>query len=114
MTISHAGWSDVEAAIRHLDGMAHTEVSIAAEADGPYMGIGGGPNRYFVSIWTSEERNLILTDPSQDESQIRLVVGGQAAAYPCRHTVAIEDAVEAAKIYFRTQSPDPGHVWADG
>src|SRR6266576_4682856 len=75
-----ADWSDVEAAVRGLNGKSRTEVTIAAKADGAYMGIGGGPSRYFVFIWTDDERSLILTDPRRDEAPEKLVVGGQAAA----------------------------------
>lgn len=112
-TIPHADWSDVESAIRRLNGASHTEVTLAAEADGPYMMIGGGPNRYFVFIWTADERNLILMDPRKDEGHERLIVGGQAVAYPSRQTVAIPDAIAAARTYFSTQSADQGLVWVE-
>lgn len=113
-TITNVVWPDVEAAIRRLNGKSHTEVVLSADADGPYLSIGGGPARYFVFIWTADERNLILTDPRRDEGRERLVVGGQAVVFPSRQAVSLEDALAAAQTYFHTQSPDRRLAWIEG
>jgi hypothetical protein len=109
----HAEWSDVVDAIRRLNGKSHTEVTLAEGGDGPYIMIGGGPTRYFVFIWTADERSLILTDPRKGDAVERLIVGGQAAEHPSRQIVTIEDATMAAKTFFNTRLPDQELFWAE-
>lgn len=106
-------WQEIEAAIRRMDGRQFTEVTLGT---GPvaypaYISIGGGDGRYWVFIWTEDEQNLTLFDPSKPDGTAALKSGGQSVHIPARQVVGLSEAVRAVRWYFEHSGADPGLKW---
>ena len=106
-------WQEVEKAICRLDGHKYTDMTLGGIGGDPYIAVGGGAGNYFVFIWTQDERNLILSKCGEMEGRETLIVGGQAADFPCRQIVELADAVRAVHAYFITGKPDPSMTWEE-
>jgi hypothetical protein len=108
-TIADPTWAQIEQAIRRLDASTHTEVAIDNHG---HMSVGGGDGRYFMSIFTDDERSLIASDPSKNaDDKVHLVTGGQKALLPARRIVDTETALKAARSFFETGRPDATLSW---
>jgi len=99
-------WSDVESAIRALDAQFRTEIDRETEDGG--FGVGGGDGRYVV-IWTPYEVDdpwtLLAGVPGEDP--VDLVVGGQMGRFRPDSVVGLDEALQAARVFFDSQElPD--------
>jgi hypothetical protein len=103
-------WATVETAIRKLDQVHHSEVTLGDEA---YISVGGGQGQYSVFIFTEEERNLILTDPSKSSGSDVLVSGGQSARIENQRIVDLDTALKAVKAYYQRRQADPSLQWIE-
>ena len=97
--IANPDWSQIESAIRELDGNTKTLVT-SGEDDETYITIGGGNGgKYIVSVTFDnlEFHNLIdLSKPNQTET---LVVGGQEGIYPAKMCVDLLRCLLAARTF---------------
>ena len=105
-------WSDIEAAIRQLDGLTHTIVILGIGDPIPHMAIGGGKRDHYVLYATFD--NVVfytLADPTMGPGLMQLVVGSQGGNYERRNCVTLDLALKAAKTYAETGQLDSQLTW---
>jgi hypothetical protein len=73
--IENPSWNQVEKAIRELDGENQTLVTLGVNED-TYMSIGGGKNKYIVTVTFDNFNFYILIDSAKSEQIETLIVGG--------------------------------------
>ena len=92
-------WSQIEQAIRELDGKSKTLVTLGVD-DECYMSIGGGESgKYIVNVTFDNVRFHNLVDPSKPDGIDKLVVGGQEGNYSAKMSVNLETTLLAAQIF---------------
>ena len=92
-------WSQIEQAIRELDGKSKTLVTLGAD-DECYMSIGGGDSgKYIVNVTFDNVRFHNLVDRSKPDAIQKLVVGGQQGNYSAKMCVNLETALLAAQTF---------------
>lgn len=102
---------DVEAAVRSLDGVQRTLVTLAGPPPA-WMGIGGGAEGQFVVFATFDNEAFEqVVSPTSGIETICLVAGGQPGDYPRRHVVTFDAALQAATTFAAEGSLAPTLVW---
>ena len=107
--IEHPTWSEIEAAIRALNGHTQNDIYLQPVEGEPecYLCIGGGDGRYIVTGATKAGEFPTLADPARaGEPEETIVVGGQPGNYPGHWVVDLETALRAARSYFDTGTLD--------
>ncbi|MBE9126662.1 MULTISPECIES: Imm1 family immunity protein [unclassified Coleofasciculus] len=111
--IENPGWSQLEAAIRELDGKSKTLVTLGAD-DETYMTIGGGnAEKYVISVTFDNLDFYNLVDLSQPEETEKLVVGGQEGIYPAKMCVDLLRCLLAARTFSESGELDPLLSWEE-
>lgn len=123
--VEQPGPTEVEAALRRLDGKRWTVVTLEA-SDEQFMGVGGGSEgRYLVYVCgeepgaadedSGEEVIDVLLAPDAEhipaDAEAKLHIGGQETAHPLRHCVDLATALRAANTYAATGTLDPALRW---
>jgi Immunity protein Imm1 len=91
-------WTEIETAIRELDGHQRTLVTLETECEA-HMSIGGGNGRYFVYLtFDNDNFNYLVNLSSSDKPEI-LVIGGQEGIYPAQSCVDLTTTIKAAKVF---------------
>jgi Immunity protein Imm1 len=91
-------WSEIESAIRELDGNRRTLVTLETEGE-VHMSIGGGNGRYFVYLtFDNENFNYLVNRSNSDKTEL-LVIGGQSGIYPAKSCVDLTTTIKAAKVF---------------
>jgi Immunity protein Imm1 len=97
--IENPTWSQIEQAIRKLDGKSKTLVTLGAD-DEYYMSIGGGEfGKYIVNVTFDNVSFYNLVEPSKPDAREKLVVGGQAGNYSAKMCVNLDTALLAAQTF---------------
>ncbi|MEG4116921.1 Imm1 family immunity protein [Microcoleus sp. N9_B4] len=92
-------WSQIEQAIRELNGKTKTLVTLGAD-DECYMSIGGGESgKYIVNVTFDNVSFHNLVDPSKPDAIEKLVIGGQEGNYSARMCVNLETALLTAQTF---------------
>lgn len=101
----------IEAAIRALDGRLRTLLCIGPGFEGPWVGVGGGPDRYVVSGTLDNDQFFTLTEPDTDDLEVEVTCGAQAGFYPSRKVVDLTLALQAARVFAESGQLDPNLAW---
>lgn len=106
-------WSDIEAAVRRLDGQNCSLLILGiGEPPTPHMAIGGGNDgRYIVYSTPDNAVFYTLFNPTAPRGKRSLVAGGQRGDYDLEICVDLSDALRAAKTYAETGGLDPALTW---
>ncbi|MEP0809635.1 Imm1 family immunity protein [Coleofasciculus sp. FACHB-SPT9] len=111
--IKDANWSQIEAAIRELDGKSKTLVTLGAD-DETYMSIGGGEaGKYIVTVTFDTLNFHVLIEPSKPDETEKLVVGGQEGIYPAKMCVDLLRCLLAARTFTETGKLEPLLAWEE-
>lgn len=111
--IENPNWSQIEAAIRELDGKSSTLVTLGADED-TYMTIGGGESRkYVVSVTFDNISFHNLVDLSKPDATEKLVVGGQEGIYQARMCVDLLSCLLAARTFAESGKLDSLLSWQE-
>ncbi|MFE1744873.1 Imm1 family immunity protein [Coleofasciculus sp. H7-2] len=111
--IKNAIWSQIEAAIRELDGEIKNLVELSA-SDTIYMTVGGGKAGKYVATVTFDNLNFhVLVDPSKPDEIEKLVVGGQEGIYPAKMCVDLLRCLLAARTFTETGKLEPLLAWEE-
>jgi hypothetical protein len=103
-------WSEIEAAIRELDGNRRTLVTLETEGEA-HMSIGGVNGRYFVYLtFDNENFNYLVNLSSSDKTEI-LVIGGQSGIYPAKSCVNLTTTIKAAKAFAELGTMERSVSW---
>jgi hypothetical protein len=103
-------WTEIEIAIRELDGQRKTLVTL--EADGEtHMAVGGRGDRYVVYVTFDNEAFYYLVDASRLGADERLTVGGQEGVYPAKLCVGRDAALKAARSFAEFGEMDASVTW---
>lgn len=123
--VEQPGASEVEAALRRLDGKRWTVVTLEA-SDERFMGVGGGSDgRYLVYVCDEEPGagdddfgeeviDVLLTPDAEhiaSDAETTIFIGGQETAHPLRHCVDLATALRAANTYAATGTRDSTLHW---
>jgi hypothetical protein len=108
-------WSEIESAIRRLDGNTCTLLVLGiGEPPVPHMAIGGGEDGKYIVYTTADNLSFAtLINPAASFGKCLLVAGGQRGEYDLRKFVSLTDAMRAAKTYAETGATDPTLAWDD-
>ncbi|MCA1991367.1 MAG: hypothetical protein LDL41_04860 [Coleofasciculus sp. S288] len=111
--IENLDWSQIETAIRQLDGKSKTLVTLGAD-DETYMTIGGGESgKYVVSVTFDNIDFHNLVDLSKPNETEKLVVGGQEGIYPAKMCVDLLHCLLAARTFAELGKLDPLLSWEE-
>jgi Immunity protein Imm1 len=103
-------WTEVETAIRDLDGHHRTLVTLETEGEA-HMSIGGGGGKYFVYLTFDNENFNYLVNLSNSDRHETLVIGGQEGIYPAKSCVDITTTLKAAKIFAELGTMERSISW---
>lgn len=111
--IESPAWSQIEQAIRELDGKTKTLVTLGAD-DECYMCIGGGESgKYIVNVTFDNISFHNLVDPSKADAIAKLVVGGQEGDYSLKMCVNLENALLAAQTFTESGKLENSLFWEE-
>jgi Immunity protein Imm1 len=110
--IENPSWNQVEKAIRELDGEHQTLVTLGVNED-TYMSIGGGENKYIVTVTFDNFNFYILIDSTKSEQIEKLVVGGQKGNYPATQCVDLLRCLLAARTFTELGKLDDLLTWEE-
>jgi hypothetical protein len=111
--IENPDWSQIEAAIRELDGKSKTLVSLGVDDD-TYMTIGGGESgKYVVSVTFDNISFHNLVDLSKPDETEKLVIGGQEGIYPAKMCVDLLPCLLAARTFAESGKLDTLLSWQE-
>jgi len=94
----HATADEVESAIRGLDGVGRTLVTIELES-GTRLTVAGGPERFVAEVAEDDVRRWAVINPLAGDDLVDLVVGGQTVDYPARLCLDKESVLKAARAF---------------
>jgi Immunity protein Imm1 len=104
------GWTEIETAIRELDGHYKTLVTLEGD-DETHMAVGGGLDLYVVYVTFDNETFHYLVDLSKPDTNERLTVGGQEGIYPVKLCVGISAVLKAARTFAEFGKMDKSLTW---
>ncbi|MEI2583661.1 Imm1 family immunity protein [Scytonema sp. PRP1] len=111
--IENPNWSQIETAMRELDGKSKTLVTLGAD-DETYMSIGGGNLGKYVVTATFDNLNFhTLVDLSKPDETEKLVVGGQEGIYPAKMCVDLLRCLLAARTFTESGTLDSLLSWEE-
>lgn len=111
--IGNPDWSQIEAAIRELDGKSKTLVTLGVD-DETYMTIGGGESgKYIVSVTFDNINFHNLVELSKPDGTEKLVVGGQEGIYPAKMCVDLLRCLLAARTFAESGKLDELLCWQE-
>lgn len=99
-TVQSPSLSDVEEAIRKMDGIDRSLVMLGTDGPVPHMGIGGGLRNWFIVYVTHDNQRFYnLRDDVSREGEIEMVCGGQTSEFALSKCVTLETAIAAARSF---------------
>jgi hypothetical protein len=111
--IDNPSLTDIELAIRAIDGKRRQGVILVGVGDA-HLAVGGGLGGQFVVYATFDnERFFSLTSNDNRGSSVRLLVGGQEGEYPSHMIVNLDHALAAAQAFARSGQLAPQLQWSD-
>ncbi len=110
--IENPSWSQIETAIRELDGESKTLVTLGIDED-TFMSIGGGANKYIVTVTFDNCNFYVLIDSPKSEQIQTLVVGGQNGNYPANQCVDLLHCLLAARTFTESRKMDTLLTWQE-
>jgi hypothetical protein len=111
--IENPDWSQIEVAIRELDGKSKTLVTLAAD-DETYMTIGGGEaGKYVISVTFDNLSFHNLVDLTKPDGTEKLVIGGQEGIYPAKICVDLLRCLLAARTFAELGKLDELLCWQE-
>jgi Immunity protein Imm1 len=103
-------WTEVETAIRELDGHHRTLFTLETEGEA-HMSIGGGNGRYFVYLTFDNDNFNYLVNLSSSDKTETLVIGGQSAIYSAKSCVDLTTTIKAAKVFAELGTMERSVSW---
>jgi Immunity protein Imm1 len=110
--IENPSWSQIETAIRELDGESKTLITLGIDED-TYMSIGGGANKYIVTVTFDNSNFHVLIDSPKSEQIQTLVVGGQNGNYSANQCVDLLHCLLAARTFTESGKLDTLLTWQE-
>lgn len=106
-------WSDIETAIRRLNGHSCTLVCLGiGSAPVPHMSIGGGANGQYIVYATPDNATFYnLVNPHASVGKCMLKAGGQVGDYELKFCADLADVLQAARTYAETGHADETLLW---
>ena len=105
-------WSEIESAIRSLDGKRRTLLILGVGDPTPHMGIGGGGDGKYIVYVTPDNLTFdTLIHPDAPPGKCLLVAGGQLGDYENRICVTLSETLAAANTYATTGGLESSLVW---
>lgn len=94
--VSNPSHADIERAIRGLDGIEKTLITLETESSA-HLCIGGGEDGHYVCYATFDNNTFFsLVDLQKGDGTLSLVVGGQEGDYSIQTIVSLTDVLIAA------------------
>lgn len=100
--------------LRILDGRIHTQAFIVPEDKKNSLLIGGGKNNTYVLTHTTgiDEEFFNLINPESDNNdEVELITGGQAAHFPSKYCITFPTVLAAVDFYVTHGDRDPSLAW---
>jgi hypothetical protein len=104
--ISAPTLSQVEAAVRQLDGRSRTIVSLLGPGEA-HLAIGGGSEDKYVAYFSPEDMSFRNAATKHDKnSEVILFIGGQDGYYPDHTVIDLDRALKVARTFALTGELD--------
>ena len=108
-------WSDVERAIRALDGKTKTALSMNASGEYTSMSIAGGRRgKYFVDVEKPSLGPVNLVTPDARDDELEMIIEGVGTDFKMWQLVDLPTAMEAARVFFASGELAPSLHWFSG
>ncbi len=105
-------WTDIELAIRQLNGDDRTLVSFGSGTPAPHMAIGGGRDGKYIVYATHDNITFyMMVGNDKSEGKVVFVAGGQPGDYLIRNCVTQERALRAAQVFAEECRVDSSFEW---
>lgn len=103
----------VQGAIRALDGVAMTSLTLAFGEPYRQLTVAGGPTYFVVSGELDDDTIIDLINPDADPgaAPVELVAGGNRAIFAASQVVGIEQAAAAAEAFLKGFPSGLGAEW---
>lgn len=108
-------WSDIELAIRQLDG-SHRSIVIIGKDDPEidFMGIGGGEGGvYRCFVVTEDGKEITLLNPDESKTEVRNVFMGQKTKVSASECIPLPLILAAARTYAENSVLNPALMWQE-
>lgn len=106
-------WTDIETAIKRLDGESRTQVAIGADGE-MHLSVGGGEKGQYVVYATFDNMKFYtLLSDQPSETEVELVAGGQVGNYSGKIVVGLAPALMAAKTFAESGEIDRRLNWQE-
>ena len=111
--LEHPAWTDIESAIRRLDGDSCSLLILGiGPPPVPHMAIGGGDQGRYIVYATLD--NIVfhkLVNPQAPPGKCLMVAGGQRGDYDLQLCVGLTEALQAARTYAESGQLDSKLKW---
>jgi Immunity protein Imm1 len=101
---------DFSNALRNLDALKHTMLTIHAD-DEAHLTIAGGNSRYVVYATFDNEEFWNLLGSGKSTEIVMLNAGGQEGDFPARQVVDLNQAMSAGLAFLGSQQLDSFQKW---
>jgi hypothetical protein len=107
-------WSDIEAAIRKLDGSVSQEIYLHPKRDNleTWLSIGGGTGKYLVTGSINNEHFPTYVNGNERADDVPLLIGGQLGEFPNNWIVDVDVALQIAKAFWDAGAFECGVTWS--
>lgn len=102
-------WSDVEAAIRAMDGNTRSELGLFVDED-TFLQVGGGGGKYTCCV-RAEGKLHVLTDPNRTSDETVWLVAGQGDDVSLNECFPADMIIEVSKCFWEHRTVSPRYHW---
>lgn len=109
-SISNPTWDQVKVLFEGVDGYCCTEMDM----EGPkryYMTIGGGPDRFAVTVIGDDMGPCELLGPDSSDETSSIMLGGVKSDLPRRFIALRDQVIQAAQYFYHHGKLDPALNW---
>lgn len=113
-SIQNPSWDDVRDAIVRLDGLMFTTVCVSGNEGNRSLFVGGGNYGFynvFIAVDIDREFHNLINPNAVNGADRILVTGGQPGRFQASHCVDQKLALQAAKHFYETGTPDANLNW---
>lgn len=103
-------WTDVENALRRLDGRTRTQVFLMTEDAIGMCVTGGYMNRFICEIQDKGGARILIGDAAVDDVAVPVLENGDTD-FPASEIVSLEVALDVCKTYLDTGLADARFGW---
>ncbi len=111
-SVDNPTWTEVEEAIRRLNGGQFCQVDLSEDDDYSLL-ISGGANGQYLVEYLTPEQNLVLCDPNRSDTKQVAIMRNGPQDFPENIIVELPVVLQAARTFLQTGRIDEGLCWME-